>query len=160
MNKEIIIRPVAFVRNSRKEKSDDNWGEIISAIELVDDFPIESLDSIETFSHLEIIFFFNKASKTISGSEHPRENKNWPKVGIFAQRKKDRPNHLGLTIVNLIKKEGKRLLVANLDAIDGTPIIDIKPVFKEYLSKGKIRQPCWTRELMRNYWETEIKDKQ
>ncbi len=152
MNEDIILKPIAFVKNSRKEASDDQWCEIISEIELIDDLPVESLDGIETFSHLEIIFFLDKALKTITGSEHPRENPDWPKVGIFAQRKKDRPNHLGLTTVNLIRKEGKTLIVSNLDAIDGTPVLDIKPVFTEYLPKGDIKQPDWTKELMKNYW--------
>ena len=155
MNRKIILKPIAFVKNNRKEKSDDNWSETISEIELIDDLPIESLEEIETFSHLEIIYFLDKSNKTITGSEHPRENPNWPKVGIFAQRKKDRPNHLGLTIVNLIKKEERKLIVSNLDAIDGTAILDIKPVFKEYLPKGEVKQPDWTSELMKNYWKTE-----
>jgi len=155
MNREILLKPIAFVKNSRKEKSDDNWSKIVSEIELTNNLPIESLDSIEAFSHLEIIYFIDKSDKTITGSEHPRENPNWPKVGIFAQRKKDRPNHIGLTTVNLIKKEGQKLTVSNLDAIDGTPILDIKPVFEEYLPKGEIKQPNWTRELMKNYWKNE-----
>ncbi|MBL7013578.1 MAG: tRNA (N6-threonylcarbamoyladenosine(37)-N6)-methyltransferase TrmO [Candidatus Marinimicrobia bacterium] len=152
MNEEITLKPIAFVKNNRKENSDDNWSEIISEIELADNLPIESFDGIETFSHLEIIYYLDKANKTITGSEHPRENTNWPKVGIFAQRKKDRPNHIGLTIVNLIRKDGRKLIVSNLDAIDGTPILDIKPVFEEYLPKDEIKQPKWTSELMKNYW--------
>ncbi len=153
MNKEIILKPIAFVKNSRKEKLDDNWSEVISEIELTDNLPEESLDGIESFSHLEILFFLDKSVKTVTGSEHPRGNPRWPKVGIFAQRKKDRPNHIGLTVVNLIKKDGRKLTVSNLDAIDGTPILDIKPVFKEYLPKGEIKQPDWTGELMKNYWK-------
>lgn len=154
MTKDITLKPIAYVKNSRKGKIDDNWGEILSEIELAESMPIESLDSIETFSHLEIIFFFDKADKTVTGSEHPRGNPNWPKVGILAQRKKDRPNHLGLTTVNLIKKEGRKLFVSNLDAIDGTPILDIKPVFYEFQPKGNIKQPDWTKELMKKYWNS------
>jgi len=137
MTKEITLQPIAFVKNNRKEKIDDNWSEIISEIELIDSFPVESLDNIETFSHLEIIYYLNKAERIITDSEHPRENPNWPKVGIFAQRKKDRPSHIGLTTVNLIKKEKRRLIVSNLDAIDGTPVLDIKPVFKNTCRKTK-----------------------
>lgn len=86
------------------------------------------------------------------GSEHPRDNTNYPKVGIFAQRKKDRPNHIGATIVNLVSRAGRKLIVKNLDAINGTPIIDIKPVFKEYLPEGDVKQPKWSTDLMKNYW--------
>ncbi len=153
MDKKITLQPIAFVKNDRREKIDDNWSGIISEIDLVDSLPIDSLNGIEAFSHLEIIYFLDKSNKAITGSEHPRENKDWPKVGIFAQRKKDRPNHLGLTIVNLIRKEDRKLIVSNLDAIDGTPVLDIKPVFEEYLPKGKVFQPAWVRELMKNYWK-------
>ncbi|NVO21009.1 MAG: SAM-dependent methyltransferase [Bacteroidetes bacterium] len=149
---DIILHPIATVRNSRTEALDDHWSEIKSRIELLDSIPTESLDGIEQFSHLEILYFFHKSEKAMSGSEHPRENPSWPKVGIFAQRKKDRPNHLGSTIVKLISKEGRTLIVSNLDAIDETPVLDIKPVFQEYLPKGEILQPAWVSELMEKYW--------
>jgi tRNA-Thr(GGU) m(6)t(6)A37 methyltransferase TsaA len=152
MSREITLTPIAFVRNNRKDLSDDNWGEIDSDIGLAENLPAECFDSIESFSHLEIIFHLDKSTKQVFGSEHPRENHNWPKVGIFAQRKKDRPNHIGLTTVKLLKKEGRTLTVSNLDAIDGTAILDIKPVFEEFLPSGEIKQPEWTRELMKDYW--------
>jgi len=153
MKNKIELTPIAFVKNNRIEKTDDHWNEIVSEIELAENIPTESLDNIETFSHLEIIFYFDKATKIVVGSEHPRGNKNWPKVGIFAQRKKNRPNHIGLTTVNLIKKVGRKLIVTNLDAINGTPIIDIKPVFEEFLPKGELKQADWSKELMKNYWK-------
>jgi tRNA-Thr(GGU) m(6)t(6)A37 methyltransferase TsaA len=149
---EITIKPIGIVLNDRKEAIDDNWSSVESIIELTDDLPDECLDGIEAFSHLEILYHFNKSTKTITGSEHPRENKDYPKVGILAQRKKDRPNHLGATIVNLIGRNGRRLIVSNLDAINGTPVIDIKPVFKEYLPESEIKQPQWSSDLMTNYW--------
>lgn len=119
---------------------------------MADDLPDECLDEIEEFSHLEILYHFDKSTRTFIGSEHPRENKDFPKVGIFAQRKKDRPNHIGATIVNLISRKGRKVIVKNLDAINGTPIIDIKPVLREYLPKGDLKQPSWTIDLMKNYW--------
>lgn len=146
------IKPIGFVRNNRTKAVDDGWASVDSVIELADDLPDESLDGIDQFSHLEIIFYFDKSTKTFIGSEHPRENKEYPKVGIFAQRKKDRPNHIGTTTVKLIKRDGRRLFVKYLDAINGTPVIDIKPVYTEYLPKGKVLQPAWTKDLMKNYW--------
>ena len=150
---EIIIRPVAKVINSRKEIMDDNWSDIISEIELLDDIPADSFTGIEAFSHLEIIFYFDKidASK-MSFASHPRGNTKYPFTGIFAQRKKDRPNAIGLTTVELLSHNGKKLMVKNLDAINGTPIIDIKPVLKEFMPQGNIRQPEWTHHLMKKYW--------
>jgi len=150
---DIILQPVAFVKNTRKELADDFWGRVISEIQLVEDIPATAFDGIDTFSHLEIIFHFNQSDKNkIVYSGHPRGNTAWPHVGIFAQRKKDRPNAIGLTIVELVKREDNTIWVKYLDAVDGTPILDIKPVMKEFLPAGEITQPQWSRELMKEYW--------
>ncbi len=151
---EFKIKSIAEVINNRNDLSDDFWGDIISEIKLSDEYSQESFLGIEDFSHLEIFFVFDKDinNKIVSGSEHPRENKEWPKVGIFAQRKKNRPNFIGSTIVELIKKEGKSIFVKHLDAINKTPIIDIKPVMKEFLPTNII-QPQWSVELMKDYWK-------
>ena len=150
---QIILNPVATVKNSRQDQSDDFWGNIISEIELAENIPADAFNGIEEFSHLEIIFHFDKADKANAVySYHPRGNKNWPKVGIFAQRKKDRPNGIGLTIAELVKREGNKIWVRYLDAIDGTPVLDIKPVLKEFLPTKEIKQPQWSHELMKNYW--------
>ena len=101
-----------------------------------------------------MIFCFDRVGEgTIErGARHPRGNKTWPRVGIFAQRAKDRPNRLGLTTVEIVKVEGRTLVVRGLDAIDGTPVLDIKPVMQEFLPRTTVRQPEWSRELMRDYW--------
>lgn len=151
--KNITLSPIAFVKNKRQNMEDDFWGNVISEITIADNLPEESLDGIETFSHLEIIFYFDKSTKELKGAAHPRENINWPKVGIFAQRKKDRPNHIGTTIVELISRKGKTLTVKNLDADDGTPVLDIKPVVREFLPLSKVTQPDWISELMKDYWK-------
>ena len=151
---EFIVNPVAFIRNSRKEIEDDHWSSVISEIQLADHIPEETLFGIDHFSHLEILFLFHNVSPAniVLSAEHPRENKIFPKVGIFAQRKKNRPNLIGLTIVELLSKERNKLIVKNLDAIDGTPVIDIKPVMKEFLPLTELKQPEWSTELMKNYW--------
>jgi len=149
------IKPIATIYNSRKEISDDFWGNIISEIKLDESLPAEAFDGITDFSHAEIIYIFHKAfnGKIVLGGEHPRENKAWPKVGIFAQRKKNRPNFIGTTICEIVKREGRSLFVKMLDAIDGTPVIDIKPVMKEFLPKREIVQPDWVSALMKDYWK-------
>ncbi|PGM53303.1 tRNA (N6-threonylcarbamoyladenosine(37)-N6)-methyltransferase TrmO [Bacillus sp. AFS053548] len=148
------INPIAFVKNSRKEIEDDHWGSIISEIELVEEFNEEALSGISDFSHLEIIFYFNKVTDEMIqyNARHPRNNNQFPKVGIFAQRGKNRPNKLGLTSVELLKHSGRILTVKGLDAIDGTPIIDIKPIMKEFLPKGEVKQAEWSKNLMGKYW--------
>ena len=150
---DIILHPIAHVRNSRLTLDDDNWGDVISEITLDESLPAESLDGLETFSHVEILFYFDQvADEKIIVSRHPRGNTDWPKVGVFAQRNKDRPNHIGLTIARIIKHEGRSLFVEGLDAVNRTPILDIKPVMAEFLPHGSIRQPDWSHELMQNYW--------
>lgn len=149
------IKPIAFVNNTRKDILDDNWGSIVSTIELAENINEASLKGINEFSHLEIVFLFNKVSddKIQYEARHPRNNKDYPEVGIFAQRGKNRPNKLGVTIVELIEQKQRILIVKGLDALDGTPIIDIKPVMKEFLPKDEVRQPEWSISLMKNYWK-------
>ncbi len=145
------ITPVAWVRSNRIAPDDDNWNSYTSFIELAEDVPDNSITGITGYSHLDIIFLFNKSTEVV-WQGHPRGNTDWPLAGIFATRKKDRPNHLGLTTVELLKVEGRKLFVKNFDAIDGTPVIDIKPVWKGFLPKGTIKQPGWVEVLMKNYW--------
>lgn len=151
---EIISEPVAFVRNSRKSPEDDYWGSIISEIELAEHIPDEVFIGISQFSHLEIIYCFDRASKDdIVYSMNPRGNPDFPVVGIFAMRKKDRPNSLGLSTVKLLEQQGRKLKVKYLDAIDGTPVLDIKPVFREFRIDKQIRQPEWVSVMLKDYWK-------
>jgi tRNA-Thr(GGU) m(6)t(6)A37 methyltransferase TsaA len=142
------------VRNACKVVEDDYWGEVASVIELDSSFAEDALLQIEEFSHAEIIFYFHLVdeNKIELGARHPRNNKDWPRVGIFAQRGKNRPNRLGASVAKIIKREGPRLFVQGLDAIDGTPVLDIKPVMREFLPREQVRQPQWATELMKNYW--------
>ena len=153
---QISIVPIAKVNNNRKAIEDDNWGSVISTIELSENMSESCLEGINEFSHLEIIFFFDKVADDNIQFEarHPRNNKEYPKVGIFAQRGKNRPNKLGVTIVELLERKNKKLIVKGLDAIDGTPIIDIKPVMKEFMPKGEVKQPNWSICLMDRYWNS------
>lgn len=149
------VNPIAFVHNERNTVSDDFWGGVVSEIRLVQALPAATLEGLDSFSHAEILFLFDKAADEdiVTTAAHPRGNPDWPKVGIFAQRKKDRPNHLGITICEIVKREEKSLFVKGLDAIDGTPILDIKPVIREFLPRTEVRQPGWCTELMKDYWK-------
>ena len=149
------MEPIGRVEAARTEAVDDYWGESESRIVLAERFGPEALDGIEDFSHAEVIFCFDRVdpAKIVTGAWHPRGNKAWPAVGIFAQRKKERPNRIGSTICRIVRREGRTLVVAELDAIDGTPVLDIKPVMREFLPREEIRQTEWSRELMQEYWE-------
>ncbi len=157
MNTTISLTPIGYVHSPRAEIEDDNWGEIISQIVLTDGYDAEALQGIENFSHAEIIFYFNrvKREKIVTGARYPRGQQAWGKIGIFAQRGKNRPNQIGLTTVRILQRDGKVLHVQGLDAIHGTPVLDIKPVMKEFLPRGDVLQPTWVDELMRNYWDSD-----
>jgi tRNA (adenine37-N6)-methyltransferase len=148
------ITPVGVVHSARAEPVDDGWDAVPAAIEISAALPAECLEGIDTFSHLEVLYLFHKVDEAAieRGARHPRGNPAWPRVGIFAQRGKDRPNRIGSTIVRLLGREGRTLRVEGLDAVDGTPVLDIKPVFAEYLPRGEVRQPAWSHEVMKDYW--------
>lgn len=151
---EIKINSVATVKNARTTPTDDFWETVISEVELADHIPTEAFDHISDFSHLEIIYYFDKVNpEDIAFAGRPRGNPNYPLVGIFGQRKKDRPNTIGLCTVELLEHNGRIIKVKYLDAIDGTPVLDIKPVFKAIQPKGPIRQPIWVEDLMKHYWK-------
>jgi tRNA (adenine37-N6)-methyltransferase len=85
-------------------------------------------------------------------SRRPRGNPAWPEVGIFAQRAKDRPNRLGVSVSRILGVTGASVYLAGLDAIDGTPVVDIKPWMSEFGPRGDVAQPSWSVELMAGYW--------
>ncbi len=148
------VRPVAYIRNERSEALDDNWDDVESVIELAGDVPSEALRGLEDFSHVEIVFLADWADDVPPGPWHrrPRGNERWPDVGVFAQRNKDRPNRILLTTVGLEDVAERSLRVRGLDGIDGTPVLDIKPVFRWSVPRGELRAPAWSEELGESYF--------
>jgi tRNA (adenine37-N6)-methyltransferase len=124
-------------------------------IRLSDEFDESALWGLDTFSHIEIVYVFDRVAvdKIEVGARRPRGNPEWPQVGIFAQRGKNRPNRIGVTTCSLLSVDGRDIAVRGLDAIDGTPVIDIKPYMNEFGPRGQVRQPEWATELMRRYWD-------
>ncbi len=134
---------------------DDNWAKSLARIELDPiQFNAESLQGLEDFSHAEIIFVFDRVQpdEITHDARHPRGRKDWPKVGIFAQRGKNRPNRIGVSTCRIVRVDNLAVEVEGLDAIDGTPVLDIKPVMIEFRPRGEIKQPDWAGELMASYW--------
>jgi tRNA (adenine37-N6)-methyltransferase len=150
------VEAIGFVKAKRVVKEDDCWGDEQSCIKLSGRYTDNALQGLEQFSHIEVLFLFHQVveSAVVEGARHPRNNPAWPQVGIFAQRGKNRPNRIGSTICRLLSVSGTQLMVSELDAIDGTPILDIKPVMSAFLPRDKISQPQWTDEIMQNYWTT------
>ena len=157
---EFTVRPIGHVTSTREERLDDDWGEVESGIVLdADRFTPDALLGLDEFSHIEVIFLFDRFddAKVAVGARHPRGNEAWPRVGIFAQRASSRPNRLGLTTCEVLGVDGLSVRVRGLDAIDGTPVLDIKPHMSEFGPRGPVRQPAWSSELMDGYWRTEPK---
>jgi tRNA-Thr(GGU) m(6)t(6)A37 methyltransferase TsaA len=160
---DIVLHPVGWVRSSEhiseKASREDYWGDIVSEIRLDETkFTPDALEGLAEFSHVEVLFYFHGVSEdsVVSGRRHPRSNPNWPQVGIFAQRGKARPNRIAATVCGLLSVEGLTLKVQGLDALDGSPVLDIKPVFTEFTpDRASIRQPKWSHELMADYFASE-----
>ncbi|MGC2485922.1 MAG: TrmO family methyltransferase [Acidimicrobiales bacterium] len=151
---EPILRVVARVSNERREVTDGHWDDFTSVIELTDDVPDEALRGLEEFSHVEIIFLAELAQNVPPGPWHrrPRGNDQWPDIGVFAQRNKDRPNRLLVSIAAIERVEARSLVVKGLDAINDTPVLDIKPVFSWSGPRGELRAAPWSDELGRDYF--------
>lgn len=153
---KIVLGAIGRVSSPVTKGRDENWGTVVAEIRLDDSrFEPACVSGLEEFSHVEVVFVFDQLSdnEIEMGTWHSRENPLWPKVGIFAQRGRKRPNRLGATICELVSIEGLAIRVRGLDAFDGSPVVDLKPVMREFLpDPGSIRQPQWSRELMSTYF--------
>src|SRR5688500_7190711 len=124
----MLIEPIGIVNSPVREQMDEGWGEVVS--ELVDkDDLVAGLDGVENFSNEVISFLMRRASFDVVRDlrRRPRGREDMPEIGIFAQRAKHRPNPIGVTTIRIISVHGGTLKVIGLDAIDGTPVLDIKP---------------------------------
>jgi tRNA (adenine37-N6)-methyltransferase len=152
----IDIKPVGIVRSPRVDRRDVDWGAVESTIELDRaKFSAESLLGLSDFSHLEVIYFMHAipGDAITTSARHPRDNPQWPRVGIFAQRGAKRPNRIGVSRCRIVGVEGTTVRVRGLDAIDGTPVLDIKPYMREFGPIGDVRQPQWASEVMQRYYD-------
>ncbi len=149
------VTPIGVVRSDRAAAVDDDWDSVASRIELdagvVDE---EATLGLEAFSHVEVMFVFHGVdpADVCTGARRPRGRPDWPRVGILAQRAKDRPNRIGVTVCRLLDVAPGGLVVAGLDAIDGTPVLDVKPYMRGFAPRGPVVEPAWASELMSSYW--------
>mgnify|MGYP005610047595 FL=1 len=149
------ILPVGRVVGGRVPADDDDWDAVTArGGRLALGVTGCALLGLDAFSHAEIVYLFDKLpeSQVTTGARRPRGNPDWPLVGIFAQRGRNRPNRLAVSVCRIEKVEGTTLHVRGLDAIDGTPVVDIKPVMRGFAPRGEIREPDWAREIMSGYW--------
>jgi tRNA (Thr-GGU) A37 N-methylase len=149
------VEPIAFVLGGRKEPTDDYWGGTRSLIRIDGTrFGADATAGLDGFSHLEIVFRFHLTDPTDLnlGARAARDNPDWPAVGIFGHRNMRRLNWLGVSRCRLLKVDGLDLHVEELDAVDGTPVLDIKPWFREFGPRGEVTQPAWDTEMLPDYF--------
>jgi tRNA-Thr(GGU) m(6)t(6)A37 methyltransferase TsaA len=151
----VTLEPVGVVVGGRDEVRDDGWDAERAVIRLdAARFGPAAVAGLEDFSHLEVVYVFDRVpdEKIELGARRPRNNPDWPLVGVFAQRGKNRPNRIGVSRCRLLRVDGLDVAVAGLDAVAGTPVLDIKPYMNEFGPRGDVRQPAWASELMADYF--------
>jgi tRNA (adenine37-N6)-methyltransferase len=149
----ITLAPIGAVRGGRTQIFEDHWGTVESRLVLDPDVvDPDATAGLSEFSHIEVVFWFHRETRVRRGAAHPRGNPTWPKVGVLAGHSPVRPNHLGVSTCRLLAVTGLELTVRGLDAIDGTPILDIKPYSAAFQPAGAVREPAWMGELMREYY--------
>jgi tRNA-Thr(GGU) m(6)t(6)A37 methyltransferase TsaA len=166
----IQLKPVGVVRNQSKDPS---WGRTLGALdwreratrmkeqresvsELVIDSSLEGiLDGIDDFSHIMVIYWAHliPPERRSMRKVHPMGNKDFPLVGVFATGSPVRPNSILTTVVRLVGRKGNVLRVTGLDALDGSPILDIKPYSRRIPDTDEIKVPDWMRDIHQNFTE-------
>ena len=155
MTEPVTMRPIGRGVGGRSEAVDDRW-DAVAAVIALDPAEVDegATDGLADFSHVEVVFCFDRVDEdaVCRGARHPRGRADWPSVGILAQRAKDRPNRIGVTVCRLIGVGPRTIEVTGLDAVDGTPVLDVKPYMAEFGPRGEVHQPMWSTELMAEYW--------
>ncbi|MCK9298731.1 MAG: tRNA (N6-threonylcarbamoyladenosine(37)-N6)-methyltransferase TrmO [Methanoculleus sp.] len=172
----MILRPVGFVRNTVQEPflvagrdgistregpaaSRDHVRSVKEAVSdiVIDENRIALLDGIEDYSHITVLYWGHKVPEESRSVDrvHPMGRTDIPLKGIFSTCSPARPNPVLATIVALHTRRGNVLEVTGLDAVDGSPVIDIKPYVPAQYPKGGVRIPAWMDGLMK-----EVNDRQ
>lgn len=150
---EINMKPIGFVYSSVTERMDENWGEVTSKIILESEFA-GALLGLECFSHAIIVTYLHEATyeKDKHIQRRPRNLETMPVTGILSQRAKNRPNPIGVTAVEILDVGDDYLEIKGLDAINETPILDIKPYYPHYDKVNNSKVPEWVDRLMKDYF--------
>lgn len=150
---EIIMKPIGYVHNEVTIKKDHGWGRETSRI-VIDPKLQNGLAGLADFSHIIVVYYLHEAN-FVPGQHivrRPQGREDMPMVGILSQRAKDRPNPIGITSVKLVQAQENIVTVQGLDAISGTPVLDIKPYYPVYDAKKDAAVPQWVDELMKEYF--------
>jgi tRNA-Thr(GGU) m(6)t(6)A37 methyltransferase TsaA len=149
----LSVRPIGVVRSPVVEARDEAWGNVVAEL-FIDEAFAPGLVGIDQFSHLLVLYWMHGATFSPGDDlvRRPRGRQDMPEIGIFAQRAKHRPVPIGVTAVRLRARRGSALEVEGLDAIDGSPILDIKPYFPDFDRVEKPSVPEWVGRLMLGYF--------
>ena len=138
---DITLKAIGIVRNGIKQRPKQGWEKVVSEI-VVNSSLAEALDGLEEFSYIIVLYWMHRAaSGKVPLKIHPMGKQELPLVGLFATRSPHRPNPIGKATVRLLQRQGNILKVEGLDAIDGTPVIDIKPYLPGYDSAANATVP-------------------
>lgn len=143
--------PIGVVRNEVREGLDEGWGAVRSELRL-DSAWAGALHGLEAFSHVWVLFWMHDSHMPEAPQRRPRDRQDMPLLGLLAQRAKHRPNAIGITAVEILEVGEELLVVQGLDAIDGTPILDIKPYMSVFDRPAEVREPEWAQRLMEGYF--------
>ena len=139
---EINFKAIGIVRNEINEPTHQDSSNILSEI-IIDDSLAEALDDLEKFSHIIVLYWIHRSRRPSPVKVHPRGNPKRALMGVFATRSPSRPNPIGKATVELLERKANTLKVRGLDAIDGSPVLDIKPYIPGYDSVDNARAPSW-----------------
>jgi endonuclease-3 related protein len=140
---KMTLKAIGSVRNEVTQPRRQGWEKVISEI-VIDSRLTQALDGLDGFSHIKVLFWMHQlAAGEVPLKVHPRGNTELPLVGLLATRSPRRPNPIGETTVRLLERRGNILRVEGLDAISGTPVIDIKPYLPGNDSVASARVPSW-----------------
>ena len=147
------IQPIGIVRSPVAEPVEEKWGDVVSEIH-VDAAFASGLKGIESWSHVVVVYHMHEATFDLEADlvSRPGDRADMPEVGVFAQRTRTRPNAIGVAAAEVLKVEGSVLTVRRLDAIDGTPVLDIKPYASIYDTVSEPLIPIWFIRFMQGYF--------
>jgi tRNA-Thr(GGU) m(6)t(6)A37 methyltransferase TsaA len=152
MLEPVAVKPIGVVRNSVTAPRTGGWEGLESTI-VVQDRWAGALDGLEGFSHIFVIYWMHIVSEELRATTthvHPRGNPQIPLQGVFATRSPVRPNPIGLRVVALLERRGNVLRVRGLDAIDGTPVLDLKPYLFYYDGVAESTVPDWAQKAAKD----------
>jgi len=148
---QISMKQIGYVVNNVDSSVDNGWGEIESKIVLNEEL-VPALKGLAGFSHILVLFWMHQAKPPTVLQRRPQGRNDMPLLGLFAQRSKHRVNSIGATIVSLVGLDSNTVIVRGLDAINGTPVLDIKPYYPHYERPSETRVPEWVERLMKEYF--------